>query len=842
MLNKKYLLVLLFATIIFVGTASNVSAATIYTNSSTGNDTTGDGTSGAPYKTFHKAYTEASTNDIIDVTGVFDWTNADEAGDSSTTGYTLSKNLTINGQGAATTFIQSAATTNTADRRVFTVPLANTVTIQNIGIRYGKISSGDGGGIHVSGILTLDGVYVFSNISAAGFGGGVDVRGSALIQNSTIEGNSAYSGGGGLNRNYYSGSGGTPGASDVMDVLNSTITDNAVTRPTAAYREGGGIYFRRGGGSITNSTVYNNVVTNGPSASTHGVGTGEASIVVLLKNSIIAGNALGVSGGDIGMRSTSNGTYTDNGGNIIGRLGYSVSLTATTTTWIDATAYNLAVDGTYVLQDGGSTSGQIYINSNLETNSSVNGTQTHSITNPNSIAINNAITGVNGSISVPSTDQRTVSRGGTPDIGAYEYETDVVNPTALYFNPADNATSVGVNANFEIAFTEDVATSTGNIILYKTSDDSTIETIDVTGSKVTASSTTAFIINPSATLDGETEYYFFIDATAVDDISGNSYSGITASTTWSFTTADISNPVVSTLSPSDDATAVSIDSNFVVTFSENVATSTGNILLRKESDDSVIETFDVSSSVLITGSGTTYTINPTSDLAYDTSYYVQIASTVFDDTAGNSYAGISDTTSWSFTAADTPVCPNIAHTATYNSYPTCGIATCSSGYNLSGSQCVASAGNGMIFSGPMSSLIDYVAPRMQIVYPDGRVVYLDDVTDAEIVVDKKETSVTEVQVSTSVYISMDSFPRDLELGSTGEDVKSLQKYLNAHGFVLALNGAGSIGGETEFFGSLTKKALIKFQNTYQEEILTPINLVSGTGYFGRMTIDFIGKM
>jgi hypothetical protein len=31
-----------------------------------------------PYKTFHKGYTEASSDDIIDLTGTFTWTDAAE--------------------------------------------------------------------------------------------------------------------------------------------------------------------------------------------------------------------------------------------------------------------------------------------------------------------------------------------------------------------------------------------------------------------------------------------------------------------------------------------------------------------------------------------------------------------------------------------------------------------------------------------------------------------------------------------------------------------------------------------------------------------------------------------
>jgi|GEM_PF-1549422 len=55
------------------------------------------------------------------------------------------------------------------------------------------------------------------------------------------------------------------------------------------------------------------------------------------------------------------------------------------------------------------------------------------------------------------------------------------------------------------------------------------------------------------------------------------------------------------------------------------------------------------------------------------------------------------------------------------------------------------------------------------------------------------------------------FTRTLKLGSTGSDVKQLQKYLNANGFTVAAKGVGSIGKETTFFGNATKAALIKYQ-------------------------------
>ncbi len=53
--------------------------------------------------------------------------------------------------------------------------------------------------------------------------------------------------------------------------------------------------------------------------------------------------------------------------------------------------------------------------------------------------------------------------------------------------------------------------------------------------------------------------------------------------------------------------------------------------------------------------------------------------------------------------------------------------------------------------------------------------------------------------------------RDLTVGSTGDDVKALQKFLNGKGFTVAGSGAGSSGNETTYFGSLAQAALAEYQ-------------------------------
>ncbi len=69
--------------------------------------------------------------------------------------------------------------------------------------------------------------------------------------------------------------------------------------------------------------------------------------------------------------------------------------------------------------------------------------------------------------------------------------------------------------------------------------------------------------------------------------------------------------------------------------------------------------------------------------------------------------------------------------------------------------------------------------------------------------------------------------RDLELGMAGEDVRNLQKLLNANGFKLSETGVGSAGNETNFFGTLTKNALAKYQAAH--------GVNPSIGYFGPIT-------
>lgn len=77
------------------------------------------------------------------------------------------------------------------------------------------------------------------------------------------------------------------------------------------------------------------------------------------------------------------------------------------------------------------------------------------------------------------------------------------------------------------------------------------------------------------------------------------------------------------------------------------------------------------------------------------------------------------------------------------------------------------------------------------------------------------------------------FKKDLKLGMINNDVKELQKYLNANGFVVAKSGYGAKGKETITFGTKTKFALIKFQKTKK--------IIPANGSFESSTRKFINR-
>ena len=213
------------------------------------------------------------------------------------------------------------------------------------------------------------------------------------------------------------------------------------------------------------------------------------------------------------------------------------------------------------------------------------------------------------------------------------------------------SSSTGVYATGGVASFRSKAYLPGNTSI-------TLSNYTIDGNPVADSYTTPYetTIGSAHVIVGEYTYSgFTYTANATITFNDNGYVGSMTYTSSSVTLAvlDSTAPSLSSSTPTDDATGVTVGSNIVLTFDEAVDVETGNITIKKTSDDSTVETIDVTGG-LVTGTGTTaITINPTNDLSGETEYYILIDSTAFDDSESNSYAGITDSTTLNFTTVTT---------------------------------------------------------------------------------------------------------------------------------------------------------------------------------------------
>jgi len=218
----------------------------------------------------------------------------------------------------------------------------------------------------------------------------------------------------------------------------------------------------------------------------------------------------------------------------------------------------------------------------------------------------------------------------SPKDGSVGIET--TNPTVTATSPSDGDTNVALNSTVNVTFSEDMDQSTITTSTFSLSGGGS----PVAGSVSTTSTTATF--TPSANLQDNTTYTVTL-TTGVKDLAGNALSG---TCTWSFSTGgtvDTTAPTVSSVSPSNGAVTVGVDSSISVTFSESMRSSTinTNTFTLTYSGGTVSGT--------VTYSGKTATFTPSGNLAFDTQYTATITTGVKDE-AGNP---LGSNYSWVFT-------------------------------------------------------------------------------------------------------------------------------------------------------------------------------------------------
>lgn len=110
---------------------------------------------------------------------------------------------------------------------------------------------------------------------------------------------------------------------------------------------------------------------------------------------------------------------------------------------------------------------------------------------------------------------------------------------------------------------------------------------------------------------------------------------------------DVTPPAIVSLSPVNGATNLPINISASVQFNEDIMKGTGNIRIRRVSDNSIYQTINITSGAVTVSSAT---VNISLNiLEVNTAYYVEIDNGAITDLDGNPFNGISGNAVWAFT-------------------------------------------------------------------------------------------------------------------------------------------------------------------------------------------------
>lgn len=259
------------------------------------NDATGS--SESPWRTLAFAVSDAESGSTLMLSGTFTEQEV-----------IINKNLTITGDGAATTILQAQASnpndesprSPSSGNRIIRVTQAGyTLTFKDLTLRYGNID-GQGGAIYANGASDIN--IIGCNIMdcySTGQGGGISTVGGLTIENSAIINNVGNSHGGGV---YVNASTKNVSISNSLIYNNKSVTQQgaalrvsaatlALNNNTIAYNKcdidnkiEGVSYNFAGGLTMTNNIFFNNTEANNDKSGGQDIGGTEPTSIVSKNN------------------------------------------------------------------------------------------------------------------------------------------------------------------------------------------------------------------------------------------------------------------------------------------------------------------------------------------------------------------------------------------------------------------------------------------------------------------------------------------------------------------------------------------------------------------------------
>ena len=245
-----------------------------------------------------------------------------------------------------------------------------------------------------------------------------------------------------------------------------------------------------------------------------------------------------------------------------------------------------------------------------------------------------------------------------------------IAPQVVTLAPADNALLVDASTNaFTMTFDRNIAVGTGVISVRYAVDGKVFEDVDVTKAVVNAKTLT---FNVTKALDSNTAFYVYVPLGAITntEVTKDSFAGILNTYDWNFTTSSDLTAPTAIYTPNGTTTPTTDNHpSLQMTFNEDVTVATGNVKIYKASDNTAIVTIPVTAAML---SGKTVSLTYAGGLDQNTNYYVLVDAGVVKDLAGNAFAGVTASTTWTFKTGDhflTGTDPKIDNSLEFKVYP-----------------------------------------------------------------------------------------------------------------------------------------------------------------------------
>lgn len=121
---------------------------------------------------------------------------------------------------------------------------------------------------------------------------------------------------------------------------------------------------------------------------------------------------------------------------------------------------------------------------------------------------------------------------GIDDISIEVNPVDLTPPAIVSLSPANGTSNASLNLTATATFDESILKGTGSIVLKRSSDNGTVQTININDASISGKTVSVTFNN----LQVNTSYYIEISSGAITDLEANSFAGISGSSIWAFTT------------------------------------------------------------------------------------------------------------------------------------------------------------------------------------------------------------------------------------------------------------------------------------------------------------------